>query len=106
MKNFADVLKELPAIDDLARLEIYAADSYEPCHVIENQPGKQGSLAVYYKVAVDFGGIGPKAAEKALELFCEHTEDARAHPGKHPNIDWLFQVIDSGEHYSVRARKA
>lgn len=103
MATFADNLKNLPSVDKLERLELYAADSYEPTAIIENKPGQAGSLAVYYKVAVDFGGIGPAAARKALEFYAEHTEDARANPGKHPNIDRLFQVIAGGTYYSVRA---
>ena len=34
----------------------------------------------------------PAAAARGLELFAEHTADARANPGKHPNIDLLFKV--------------
>jgi len=28
------------------------------------------------------------------EWFAEHIEDAKANPGKHPNIDLLFKVIN------------
>lgn len=103
MPSFAENLETLPSIDGLDRLELYAPDSHDPTAVIENRPGQSGSLAVYYKVAVDFGGIGPSAAERALELYAEHVEDARAHPGKHPNIDRLFEVVDTDTYYSVRA---
>jgi len=103
MASFAENLETLPSVEGLERLELYAADSHEPSAVIENRPGQSGSLAVYYKVAVDFGGIGPSAAERALDLYAEHVEDARAHPGKHPNIDRLLEVLDAGTYYSVRA---
>ncbi|HKJ10409.1 MAG TPA: DUF2322 family protein [Gammaproteobacteria bacterium] len=102
MTRFADNLKTLPSIESLERLELYG-EGYEPDVVIRNKPGEQGALAVYYKVAVDFGGIGPQAARRALELFAEHVEDARAHPGKHPNIDRLFTVIERDDYYSVKA---
>lgn len=103
MTDFATNLKALPSVDALARLELYLGNARTPAAVIENKPGQAGSLAVYYKVSVDFGGIGPAAAHQALALYAEHTDDARAHPGKHPNIDRLFTIIDSETYYAVRA---
>ena len=32
------------------------------------------------------------AARAGLEFYAEHTEDARANPGKHPNIDRLLEL--------------
>lgn len=102
MNCFAENLKTLPAIDDLQRLELYG-EGYEPEAIIENKPGQQGALAVYYKICVEFGGIGPQAARRALELFAEHVEDAKIHPGRHPNIDRLFVIIERGTYYSAKA---
>lgn len=103
MPSFKENHQSLPSVDGIARLELYAGDSYEPVGVIENVPGQAGSLAVYYKVSVDFGGIGPSAAKKALELYAEKAEEARAEFGKHPNIDRLFAIVDKGEYLSVKA---
>lgn len=103
MPSFAENLEALPKVDGLDRLELYAADSHTPHAIIENRPGQSGSLAVYYKVSVDFGGIGPSAAHQALTLYAEHVEDARSHPGKHPNIDRLFEIIETDRYYAVRA---
>ena len=36
--------------------------------------------------------IDARVAREGLELFAEHTQDARANPGKHPNIDRLFEL--------------
>lgn len=103
MASFQENLDKLKqSTEGIARLELYG-DGYEPEAVIENRPGSAGSLKIYYEVAVEFGGIGPKAAAKALELYGEHVEDARAHPGKHPNIDRLFEIIDHNLYYSVKA---
>ena len=102
MASFQDNLMQLPAIDHIARLELYG-DGYEPEASIENQAGSQGSLAVYYKVSVDHGGLGPSAARDAIGLFAEHVQDAHDNPGKHPNIDRLFKVIDEDLYYSVTA---
>ena len=46
MTSFADILKTFPAIDDIAAINLYQAGEYEPAAVIENQPGKAGSVAV------------------------------------------------------------
>ncbi|MGA7801193.1 MAG: DUF2322 family protein [Gammaproteobacteria bacterium] len=102
MTSFAENLKTLPSVDKLERLELYG-EGYEPVVIIENKPGQQGALAVYYKVAVDFGGVGPQAARRALELFAEHVDDAKTHPGRHPNIDRLFTIIERDDYYSVKA---
>jgi hypothetical protein len=37
-----------------------------------------------------------------LELYAEHTEDARQHQGKHPNIDRLIGLIDENETLRVK----
>ena len=59
-----------------------------------------------YHVALKWGGIGPSAAKEALELYAERAINARANPGKHPNIDLLFRVIKNDEYYSVRCYHA
>ena len=99
--SFADTLKSLPPITHLAALELLDAGG-STVAVIENKPGKAGSLAVYTALAARHGKIDPAAAREGLELFAEHTADARANPGKHPNIDRLIEVIESGTVLGVR----
>ena len=48
------------------------------------------------------GKIDAVAAREGLALFAEHTADARANPGKHPNIDRLIEVSESGTVLGVR----
>lgn len=98
---FADNLKQLPSISQLTALELRNAAS-ELVATIENKPGKAGSLAVYHALAAQHGSINVAAAEQGLALFAEHTTDARAHPGKHPNIDRLLEVMATGQGYSVK----
>lgn len=101
--TFADNLKQLPAIAHLAELHLIDAAG-QVAAVIENKPGKAGSVAVYNALASRHGGrIDVAAAEEGLVLYAEHTADARTNPGKHPNIDRLFEVIDSGRGYEVKA---
>jgi hypothetical protein len=98
---FADNLAQLESADRFVRMRLFDEQGVV-CAEIPNQPGSSGSFRVYYHLAVKWGGIGTKAAEEGLLLFAEHTEDARQHPGKHPNIDRLLTVISSGRGYSVR----
>jgi hypothetical protein len=92
--SFADNLKKLPGVSHLAAINLLDADNLLAA-AIENKPGSTGSLAVYNHLAQLYGAITPEAAKKGLELYAEHTEDARLNPGKHPNIDRLFQLIEA-----------
>ena len=90
MSSFAETLKTLPAVAHLARLELYSGDNC--IATIENKPGQAGSLAVYAYLQQQFGGINAAAAARGLEIYAEHTADARNFPGKHPNIDRLIDI--------------
>lgn len=98
---FADNLKQLPPVAQLAALELIDAAGGVAAR-IENKPGQAGSLAVYAALAAKHGSINTAAAEEGLEIYAEHTADSRANPGKHPNIDRLLAVIASGHGYTVR----
>lgn len=98
---FADNLKQLPAISHLAALQLIDAAG-NVAATIENKPGKAGSLAVYAALAAKHGSINVAAAQEGLDIFAEHTTDARANPGNHPNIDRLLDVIASGQGFSVK----
>ena len=93
MAVFAENLKKLPGISHLAAINLLDAEG-NLLVAIENKAGSQGSLAVYNHLAQTFGAITPEAAKKGLELFAEHADDAREHPGKHPNIDRLLGLIE------------
>ena len=102
---FADNLKQLPPITHLAALELLDQQG-QVVATIENKPGKAGSLAVYAALAARHGSIDAAAAREGLALFAEHTEDARLHPGKHPNIDRLFEIIDGKGSFRTHLIKA
>ena len=101
MSTFAENLRQLPSIAHLAGLELINSAG-EVAASIDNQPGKAGSLAVYHALAARHGRIDTSAAQEGLTLFAEHTEAARQHPGSHPNIDRLFQIIATGQAFDVR----
>ena len=99
--SFKENLSLLPAIETLAKIEIMDAGG-EVIASIENQPGKQGSLFVYQYLSQEFGVIDVEAAQHGLAVFAEHTVDAKARPGAHPNIDHLFKVVEGGGTLSLR----
>ena len=99
--NFADRLKQLPTVTHLAALQLHNSQG-EVVATIENKPGQAGSLAVYHALGLLYSGcITPAAAALGLEWYAEHTADAHAHPGKHPNIDRLVSWAQGAEVYGV-----
>lgn len=93
--SFKENLQQLPSIEGVARIDLVDANGAVVAS-IENQPGKQGSLAVYQYLKQAFGTLDAKAAEHGLAVFGEHTEDARNRPGAHPNIDRLLEIVAGG----------
>ncbi|WP_274585791.1 DUF2322 family protein [Neisseria leonii] len=90
--NFQDYLAQMPDIGHLSGLNILNADG-SLHHHIPAAPGKLGSLKLYHALLQQFGGtLDRRAAEQGLIWFAEHLADARANPGKHPNIDLLLHV--------------
>jgi hypothetical protein len=89
---FSDNLKALPSVAHLAAIELLDASGTVVAR-IENKPGQAGSLAVYAALADKHGAIHAEAAQEGLQTYAEHTADAQANPGKHPNIDRLIEVI-------------
>lgn len=91
--TFKDNLQQLPSVDGVQRIDLEDAQGVVLAS-IENQPGKQGSLAVYQYLQQAFGVLDAAAAEHGLAVFGEHTADARNRPGAHPNIDRLLTIAD------------
>jgi hypothetical protein len=101
---FSENLKHLPKIDQVERIELSDAKGM-PAGTIENKPGQSGSLAVYSYLLDKYGDINAAAAGEGLELYAEHTEDAKENPGKHPNIDRLLTLVLTGSFYTGRLVK-
>jgi hypothetical protein len=99
--SFADNLAGLPTSDHLDAVEIVYPDGR--VERIANQPGSQGSVRVYAYLAGHHAALDAAAAREALDLYAEHTADAEAHPGKHPNIDRLL-AIAAGSQPTCRLR--
>ncbi|MCF7528800.1 DUF2322 family protein [Neisseria lisongii] len=90
--TFQENLAAMPTIDHLSGLNVCNQQG-ETLHHIPAAHGKLGSLKLYHALSQEFDGVlNAQAAERGLQLFAEHVADAQANPGKHPNIDLLFQV--------------
>jgi hypothetical protein len=100
MKTFAENLSTFENVDHLQGIEL-TNDDGSVAGILENKPGSQGSLKLYHYLWKKWGCINADAAKEGLALYAEHTEDAQNHPGKHPNIDRLFRVIESNTVLSV-----
>ena len=101
--SFADHLNTLPEISG-KRMRLFDAHSVE-CGVIENAPGTSGSFRLYAYLAQQYGSITPEAAAAGVALFAEHADDARQHPGKHPNIDRLLTCIATQSPLTVQVER-
>lgn len=102
MQKFSDVLLELDDADEVQRIELFYSSDGEPAGVINNKPGSKGSVKVFYHLYKMFGSINIDAAVEGLSLYGEHTDDAEDNPGKHPNIDRLFSVIEDEDPLIVK----
>jgi hypothetical protein len=94
MQTFNEILASLPDTSHLQGIRLMDANR-NAISVIENKPGSQGSVKVYHHLLKKYGQIDTNAAQEGLALYCEHTGDAKANAGKHPNIDRLLHVIES-----------
>jgi hypothetical protein len=101
--NFAERLKTFPSVSHLAAAQLLDEQG-QVVATIENKPGQAGSLALYHALAQQHGGsITPAAAALGVEWYAEHTADARAFPGKHPNIDRLLAWAQGSTAYTLEA---
>ncbi len=98
--TFKDNLQQLPPVDGVQRIDL-VGENGGVLASIENQPGKQGSLAVYQYLQQTFGSLNADAAEHGLAIFAEHTADARNRPGAHPNVDRLLEIAAGGTPLSI-----
>lgn len=98
--TFKDNLQLMPSVDGVQRIDL-VDENKAVVASIENQPGKQGSLAVYQYLEQAFGTLDAKAAEHGLVVFAEHTADARNRPGAHPNVDRLLEIAAGASPLSI-----
>ncbi|WP_199102864.1 DUF2322 family protein [Aquitalea sp. ASV11] len=93
--TFKDILETLPTTDGIAAIVLLDAAG-ETLTRLENKPGTAGSVRVYHALIKKHSHINRAAALEGLQLYAEHTADARLYPGKHPNIDRLLAIAEDG----------
>ena len=98
--GFSDNLKKMPGVAHIEAIRLL--DGEEEVGLIEHKSGQVGSLILYNHLAQIYGAITADAARAGLELYAEHTEDARANPGKHPNIDRVLEMAQGGRTLRVK----
>lgn len=103
--QFKDYLATFPAIDHLSGLDVLNEQG-ETVHHIPAVEGKLGSLKLYHALFAKFNGkLTACSAEQGLEWFAEHVDDAKQNPGKHPNIDLLFKVVEQNLDWTLVPRE-
>lgn len=95
---------QLPDVGHIECLELYGTGE-EPERIVHHTAENEQVLAVYYKLALDCGGVTPQAAEQGLALLGPVAEEAAAHPGRWPDIDLLHEVARDGRYLASRIVK-
>ncbi|MGB4812454.1 MAG: DUF2322 family protein [Methylophilaceae bacterium] len=101
MQKFSDILLSLDDASHVQRIELFNTDG-SAAGAIENKPGSQGSVKVYYHLYKMFGEVSLDAAVEGLSLYAEHAEDAENCPGKHPNVDRLLNILEDEKPLSIK----
>ena len=101
MKKFSEVLAELESVEHIEKIELQNGSGITVA-TIENKPGSAGSVKLYHHLWKKHGKIDIAAAREGLELYAEHTDDAAGAPGKHPNIDRLFEIVAGSTELAVK----
>ena len=100
--NFNDYLASFPTVDHLSGLNVLD-ESGAVIHHIPAVTGKLGSLKLYNALVERFDGqLHAQAAEQGLMWFAEHVADAKAHSGKHPNVDLLLLMQTEQKNYRLQ----
>jgi len=100
MKVFSEALADLDNAAHVQRISLFHRDG-SAAGVIENKPGSQGSIRVYYHLYKKWGSITAAAAHEGQMIYAEHARDAKLNPGKHPNIDRLFNIVANNDVLTV-----
>lgn len=100
--QFKDYLATFPSVDHLSGLNV-SNQQGEVIHSIPAIEGKLGSLKLYNALLTQFNGVLDKtSAEQGIIWFAEHVADAKNNPGKHPNIDLLFNVVENNQTFTLK----
>jgi len=96
MQKFKDILETFEDASHVKKIILSNKDG-EIVGTIKNIPGSFGSIKLYHHLCLRFGELSIDAALRGVELYSEHSEEAKNYPGKHPSIDRLFYIIEKKE---------
>lgn len=97
---FSENLEQFPSIENIERIEFYKGNHL--LSEIKNTEGQRGSLSLYFYLFKTVGVLDASSAKRGLELYAEHTQDAKNSPGKHPNIDRLILIESTHEKMEMK----
>lgn len=97
---FSENLEQFPSIENIERIEFY--QNGHLLSDVKNIDGQKGSLSLYFYLFRTMGILDTASAKRGLELYAEHTQDAKNHPGKHPNIDRLLLIQATNENMEMK----
>lgn len=99
--NFSTDYYYLPSTDHIKRLTLKNAHSGETT-ILENKPGKHASVKILFNIAnTNNLRISSREAQNGLLLFGDYVIEEKQHPGAHPNIRLLMDIIENKEAWSV-----
>ena len=103
MQNFKDILETL---EDASHIkEIILSNKNQTVGIIEKKPGSLGSIKIYHHLWLTYGKLNIHAALEGIELYSKHSLEAEKHPGQHPNIDRLFDIVENKETLKIKVIK-
>jgi|TARA_B100001093_G_scaffold489337_1_gene527408 hypothetical protein len=104
MEKFKDILETLEEASHVRRIDLFDQANNLNGSIL-SKPGTLGSIRVYHHLWKTFGVIDVNAAIEGIELFSEHVKAAEDHPGRHPNIDRLLQIIEDESVLTIKIIK-
>jgi hypothetical protein len=104
--TLADRVAALPPMRGATMVELISpmvcAGGCSNC-VVVNRDGKRASFRIFEAVVRMHGGVlGRAAAKEALQVYGDVCFEAIGCRGRHPSIDWLFDVAASGRTYVAK----
>ena len=104
MHKFKDILEKFEDASHVKKIILSNKDG-GIVGAIENISGSLGSIKLYQHFYLTFGELSIDAALKGIELYSEYSKEAKNYPGKHPNIDRLFDIIENEETVKIKIIK-
>lgn len=99
---FLQINAKLPSVSDVERVDFLTANG-NLVRSVANAEGQQKSLKIFnYLATVYQNEFDKRAQEKALELYAEVVDDAKANPGAHPNVDFVLEALEKGLKYTCQ----